>query len=111
LGALGEGERQVLFYLAVRLYETGSGFALLFFSGFCAATGVLILRSRLLPRAVGLMMVLAGICYFVSSLTTVVAPTLAGLLLPWIILPCFVGEASLATWLLIKGIDIAEMPD
>jgi hypothetical protein len=111
LVALGEGERQALTYLALRLYETGSGFALLFFSGFCAATGALILRSRLLPRAIGVMMLLAGICYLVSSLTTVVAPALAGLLLPWILLPCFVGEASLATWLLVKGVDIAEMPD
>lgn len=111
LVALGEGERQALTYLAVRLYEAGSGFALLFFSGFCAATGALIVRSRLLPRAIGVMMLLAGVCYFVSSLTSVVTPTLAGLLLPWILLPCFVGEASLATWLLVKGIDIAEMPD
>ena len=111
LVALGEGERQALAYLAIRLYETGSGFALLFFSGFCAAIGALILRSRLLPRALGVMMLLAGICYLVSSLTSVVTPSLAGLLLPWILLPCFVGEASLATWLLIKGVDTAEMPD
>jgi hypothetical protein len=111
LTALGEGERQALLYMAIRLYETGSGFALLFFSGFCAATGALILRSRLLPRAIGVMMLLAGICYLVSSLTTVVTPTLAAMLLPWVMLPCFVGEASLATWLLVKGINIAEMPD
>lgn len=111
LVALGEGERQALVSLAIRLYEAGSGFALLFFSGFCAATGALILRSRLLPRAIGVMMVLAGVCYFLNSLTTIVTPTLAGMLLPWILLPCFVGEASLATWLLVKGIDMAEMPD
>lgn len=110
-GALGEAERQALAYLAIRLYETGCAFALLFFSGFCAAMGALILRSRLLPRAIGVMMLLAGICYFANSLTTVVAPTLASLLLPWILLPCFAGEASLATWLLIKGIDVEERPD
>jgi hypothetical protein len=111
LVALGEGERQALAYVAIQLYETGSGFALLFFSGFCAATGALILRSRLLPRAIGVMMLLAGICYLVGSLTTVVAPALAGVLLPWVLLPCFVGEASLATWLLVKGVDITEKPD
>jgi hypothetical protein len=111
LVALGEGERQALGYLAIRLYEAGSGFALLFFSGFCAAIGALILRSRLLPRVIGVMMLLAGICYFVNSLTSVVSPALAGLLLPWILLPCFFGEASLATWLLVKGINMAEMPD
>jgi hypothetical protein len=108
LAALGEGPRQALAYLAIRLYDTGTGFALLFFSGFCAATGVLILRSRLLPRAIGLMMVSAGICYFINSLVTIVAPALAGVLLPWILLPCLIGEVSLATWLLFKG--VVEMP-
>ena len=106
--ALDGGQREALTYLAIRLYDTGSGFALLFFSGFCVATGVLILRSRLLPRAIGVMMLLAGICYFVNTLATIVAPALAGVLLPWILLPCFAGEASLATWLLVKG--IGEMP-
>jgi hypothetical protein len=110
LDALDEGGRQALAYLAIGLYETGSGFALLFFSGFCAAIGTLILRSRLLPRFIGVMMLLAGICYLVNSLTTVVSPALAGVLLPWILLPCFFGEASLATWLLVKGIDMAETP-
>jgi hypothetical protein len=104
LAALGEAQRQALAYLAIRLYDTGSGFALLFFSGFCAATGVLVLRSRLLPSAIGVMMLLAGICYFVNSLAIVAAPALAAVLLPWILLPCFAGEASLATWLLVKGI-------
>lgn len=104
LAAVSEGERHALAYLAIRLYETGFGFALLFFSGFCAATGGLILRSRLVPRLVGLLMALAGVCYFVSSLSNVVAPALSRLLLPWILAPCFVGEASLAMWLLVKGI-------
>jgi len=108
LAALGEGQRQALAYLAIRLYDTGSGFALLFFSGFCAATGVLVLRSRLLPGALGMMMLLAGICYFVNSLATIVAPALAGVLLPWILLPCLIGEVSMATWLVVKG--IVEMP-
>ena len=103
LAAVNEGQRQALAYLSIRLYETSFGFALLFFAGFCAATGVLILRSRSLPRLIGVLMVLAGVCYFVSSLTTVVAPALSRLLLPSILVPCFLGEAALAIWLLLKG--------
>ena len=103
LAAVSERERQALAYLAIRLYETGFGLALFFFSGFCAATGGLILRSRLVPRLVGVLMVLAGVCYFTSSLATVVAPPLSSLLQPWILVPCLVGELSLATWLVAKG--------
>jgi uncharacterized protein DUF4386 len=110
LAGMSEGERHALAYLAIQLYETGFGFALLFFSGFCAAIGLLILRSRLVPRVIGVMMVLAGICYLVSSLATIVAPGLATLLFPWILLPCLVGEASVAMWLLVKSVDATKLP-
>jgi len=103
LAAVGEAQRQELAYLAIRLSETGFGFALFFFSGFCAAIGTAILRSPLVPKAIGVLMLVAGICYFISSLSGLIAPALAHLLSPWIILPCFFGEASLALWLLAKG--------
>lgn len=103
LAALSEADRQALAYLAVRLYETGFGLALFFFSGFCAAIGLLILRSRFVPRVIGVLMVVAGACYFVNSLVTTIAPGFSSVLSPWIILPCFLGEASFAIWLLAKG--------
>jgi len=101
--AAGEAARQEFVYLAIHLSEIGFGLALFFFSGFCAAIGSAIVRSRLVPRVIGAMMIVAGACYFVSSLSNVVAPGLAQLLSPWIIVPCFLGEASLAVWLLFKG--------
>lgn len=104
LADIGAAQQPELIYLALRQSETGSGLALFFFSGFCAAIGAAIVDSRLVPRVIGWLMVLAGVCYFVSSLSNVVAPSLAQLLSPWIIIPCFLGEASLALWLLIKGI-------
>ena len=103
LPALDQAARGEFVYLVSRLSEIGFGIALFFFSGFCAAIGSAIVRSRLLPRIIGAMMIVAGVCYFVSSLSNVVAPGLAHLLSPWIILPCFLGEASLAIWLLFKG--------
>jgi hypothetical protein len=39
LAALGEGQRQALSYLAIRLFPTGFGLALLFFAGFCVLAG------------------------------------------------------------------------
>ena len=66
----GEANRQALLYLALRLSEIGSGLALFFFSGFCAAIGTAILRSRLVPRPIGVMMILAGACYFAARCPT-----------------------------------------
>lgn len=94
-------QRQALGYLAVRLFLTGWSFALLLFSGFCAVTGVMILRSRLLPRLVGALMIGAGASYFTTSLAGVVAPGFRGE--PLLVLS-FLGEASLALWLVAKGV-------
>jgi hypothetical protein len=110
LAALGEGQRQAVAYLAVRLFSTGFGVGLLFFSGFCALTGVLFQRSRLVPRAIGVAMVVAGACYFTSSLAAIVAPGLADRLVPWILVPCFVGELSLALWLALRGVRARPVP-
>lgn len=110
LTALGEGQRQALAYLAVRLFAHGWGFALLFFSGFCVLVGALIWRSQLIPRVIGAMMIVAGGCYLVNSLALILSPAVSNLLVPWILLPCFLGELSLALWLLVKGVKM-EAPE
>jgi hypothetical protein len=101
---LDEGQRQASTYLAVQLFSTGFGLALMFFAGFCALTGVLILRSRYAPRVIGALMIAAGGCYLVNTLALLVSPALAEVIFPLILLPCFVAELSLALWLTIKGV-------
>lgn len=73
LSALNEGQRHALGYLAVRLFLTGWGFGLLIFSGFCAIIGFLILHSRLIPRAIGVLMIAAGASYLLGSLAGVLS--------------------------------------
>jgi hypothetical protein len=104
LAALGTGSQEALAYLAISLYATGFGFPLLLFSGFCVLIGVLILRSRLIPHLIGVFMIVAGAAYFVNSLVVIVSPDLSEVLVPWILLPPFIGELSLALWLTVKGL-------
>jgi hypothetical protein len=106
LAALGEGQRQALSYLAIGLFSSGFGFALLFFAGFCVLVGVLILRSRLVPGAIGAMMVVAGACYVVNTLALVLSPALSDLLVPGILVPVLLAELSLALWLTVKGVRV-----
>jgi Domain of unknown function (DUF4386) len=103
LANMPEADRQAVTDVTLRLSELGFSVALFFFSGFCATIGLAILRSRLLPPVIGVLMIVAGTCYIISTLSTIVAPPVAHLLSPWIIIPCFVGETSLAIWLLVKG--------
>jgi hypothetical protein len=91
--------------LATRSHAHGFGVALVFF-GWCAIVlGFLIYRSGFLPRLLGGLMVAAGTCYLVNSFALIVAPAVAARLFPAILLPAFVAELSLASWLLAKGID------
>jgi hypothetical protein len=108
LTALGEGQRQALTYLAIGLFDTGFGFALVFFAGFCVLIGTLILRSRLIPRVIGALMVVAGSCYVVNTVTLILSPALSDRLVPGILLPIGLAELSLALWLAVKGVQPEE---
>ena len=108
LTALGEGQRQAWSYLAIGLFDTGFGFALVFFAGFCVLIGTLILRSRLIPRVIGAMMILAGLCYVVNTLALLFSPALSDRLVPGILLPVGLAELSLALWLTVKGVQAPE---
>jgi hypothetical protein len=108
LTALAEGQRQAWSYLAVDLFDTGFGFALVFFAGFCVLIGTLILRSRLIPRVIGALMILAGGCYVVNTLALILSPALSDRLVPGILLPIGLAELSLALWLTVKGVQTKE---
>jgi hypothetical protein len=106
VATLGEGQRQALAYLAIRLFSTGWSFGLLFFAGFCTTIGLLIRRSRLIPHPIGTMMITAGVCYVVNSLVFVVSPALSELIVPWILVPVLIAELSLALWLTTRGVRV-----
>ena len=70
--------------------------------------GYLIFKSGYLPELVGILMLLAGLSYltacFVRCLILARRFNIAGILLPPLI-----GESSFWLWLLVKGVDIAEV--
>lgn len=104
LAGLGPDQREALTTLAVLLFDTAFGLSLVFFAGFCVLVGTLILRSRLVPRAIGVLMVAAGACYVVNTMALLLSPDLADRIFPTILLPAFVAELSLALWLLVRGV-------
>lgn len=56
-------QRSVLAFLPARLYSYGFGFSLIFFACFCLIMGYLIVRSDYLPKALGILLQIAGLCY------------------------------------------------
>lgn len=38
----------------------------------------------------------------------ILSPTLADMLFPAVLIPAFIGEASLCLWLIVKGVDVPK---
>ena len=106
LSAFEPAQLQAMAYVSLRLQSVGYDIALAFFGGFCVLTGILIFRSTFLPRAIGVLMAVAGLCYLTNSFAGFLAPAFRSSLLPWVLVPCLVGEGSLALWLLVKGVEV-----
>jgi Domain of unknown function (DUF4386) len=106
LQAFTPEQRQALSYVAIRTHDYGFGVGLIFFGVECVVVGYLIIRSWYLPRTLGVMMQIAGACYVINSFAVILYPPLGSRLFPFILLPPFVAELSLALWLLVKGVDV-----
>ncbi|HEX3526634.1 MAG TPA: DUF4386 domain-containing protein [Thermoanaerobaculia bacterium] len=108
LKAFDPQQLQVLAYLSVKMHGYGFGVGLIFFGCACLVLGHLIFRSGYLPKALGILMQIAGVCYLINSFALLVAPALTDILFPAIMAPAFVGELSLCLWLLVKGVNVPK---
>jgi hypothetical protein len=93
-------------YLSVKSHGYGFGVSLIFFGFACLVAGYLIFRSGYLPKVLGVLMQIAGLCYLMNSFALVAAPKVADLLFPAVLVPAFIGEASFCLWLMTKGVNV-----
>lgn len=106
LKAFSPEQLYAMAYLPLKSHGYGFGVSLLFFGCFCVVIGRVIYRSGFLPKVIGALMQIAGLCYLTDSFALILAPAFAARLFPAILLPAFVGEVSLCLWLLIKGVNV-----
>src|SRR5436190_1955912 len=78
---------------------------MVFFGIHVASTGYLILRSTLVPRIIGAVLIAGGSSYIITSFATFVAPAFGDRLSPLVIPIAILGEGSLTLWLLFKGVN------
>jgi hypothetical protein len=103
---LSVAQMQALVYQRVGLSGIGYDVSAVFFAFYAITLGYLILRSRLVPRLIGALMLQDGVAYAVYSFADLLAPGFASRLVPWVQLPILLGEGSLCLWLLIAGVDV-----
>lgn len=106
--AFGAAQLPVLAHLALRSHDIAFNIALLFFGCTCLLNGYLIFKSSYFPKALGILMQVAGGSYLVACWAALFAPALADVLLPGILLPSLIGELSVCLWLLVKGVNVAQ---
>jgi len=108
LKVLAPAQLQAMSYLSLKSYGYGFGADLIFFAFGCLVLGYLIFKSGYLPRTVGVLMQIAGLCYLINNFALIVSPPLADRLFPAIMLPVVIGEGSLCLWLLVKGVNLSK---
>ena len=106
LSAFTASQLQAMTYLAMKAHVFGFGIGLLLFGPFFLLTGYLIFTSGYLPKPIGVLYQLAGVAYMFNTFVLILAPQLAGGAFMIMAAPVFIGEISLALWLLIKGVQM-----
>jgi len=105
LKAFEPSQLNALSYLFVRAHDIGFGIGLIFFGFACLVYGYLLFRSGYFPRAIGVLILIAGLSYLTNSFTLILAPAYAGIVLPILGL-ALIGELSLGLWLIVKGVNV-----
>jgi hypothetical protein len=104
-GAAASADAQALAMTFIR-WRAGAGYvSFAFFGLHVFLVGTLILRSRFLPKAIGLLMTAGGAAWLVMSLTTILAPAFARPMINPLTAIGGLAEITLSLWLLIRGVN------
>jgi Domain of unknown function (DUF4386) len=91
-----------LAYLFLRLHSQGITVVSIFWGLWLFPFGMLVIRSGFIPRALGFLLMVAGVGYVVSSFVSIGLPEY-GPLVSQALSPLMVGELPIIFWLLIWG--------
>ena len=108
LAAPGGTQTQSWSYLFLQLQDAGLLISFVFYGLDEMVSGFLIFRSGFLPRVIGVLLGIAGLCYFTHSFLSFLAPSLDARLYPYILYACLPGEGSTALWMATVGLSLAK---
>jgi hypothetical protein len=89
--------------LAASTYKTGFVTAQLFFGAWLFPLGYLVSRSRILPRLLGVLLLLDGVAVLIWFLQALLLPAHHAISTPGLVVS-FIAEFGLALWLLVRGV-------
>ena len=95
-------QRDALALLFLRLHSEGFDVAAIFWGLWLFPLGLLVYRSRFIPRILGVLLIAHGLSYVIGSLTSFVLPQFESAVSRWS-MPFTLGEPLFMLWLLIMG--------
>ena len=99
----------VLLLLDIQHYGTLA--AQVFFGLWLAPLGYLVYKSGMFPKALGVVLVAATVCYLVDVLVAFLVPDIAKQISPLMVIAPIVAEVWLLGYLLVKGVRSPRQAD
>ena len=99
-------ERQAVAVSGLETFSAGFLLALLFFGVHLVLLGILLYRSRYVPKALGVLLTAAGVGYLIHGLASFFAANYGANAATFLLTPAVLGELGLTLWLLVKGVSV-----
>jgi len=107
MGAYSAAQLEGLAYLSIGVYKAGWVTAQLFFGTWLFPLGYLVYRSGMLPRWLGVLLVLDGVAVMIWFLQALLLPDYPAIRYPGLVVS-FIAEVGLGLWLLFKGVKVVR---
>ncbi len=95
--------------LSLNIQGVGYAIGLVFFGVYCLLVGYVVYKSKMVPKFLGILYIISGIGYLINSFTMLLSKGFMNPVFEYLAIPIFIGELSFTLWLLIKGVDNAEV--
>ena len=92
---------------SLRLHSTGSAVVTAFWGLWLFPFGILVIKSGFFPRILGILLMVAGFAYLMTSFTSIVLPAYRSVV-SQIMTPLYFGEVPIIFWLLIRGAKVPQ---
>jgi len=109
LNTFQQSQLATLSLLSLNIQSQGYAIGLVFFGFYCILMGFVIYKTNAMPRVIGVLYAIAGLCYLINSFTMFLSKGFANPIFVYLAIPIFIGELSVCLWLLIKGIDTTKL--
>jgi Domain of unknown function (DUF4386) len=105
--AYSAAQLEGLALLSINVYKAGFVTAQLFFGTWLFPLGYVVYKSGLLPRFLGVLLMLDGVAVLIWFLQALLLPDYPAIRAPGLVVS-FIAEVGLALWLLVKGVKVVD---